>query len=57
MVDKQSEVMLNEGISPVIETLHKLSKKTERLRQLIGYYKNHEKRMQYHLFQLEKPPA
>ena len=49
-IDKQSEVMLNKGISPVIETLDKLSKKTEKLRQLIKYYKNHEKRMQYHLF-------
>ncbi len=42
--------MLNNGISPVIETLNKLSKKTEKLRQLIGYYTNHEKRMQYHGF-------
>jgi hypothetical protein len=49
-VEKQSEVMLNKGISPVIKTLDKLTKKTEKLRQLIGYYKNHEKRMQYHLF-------
>ena len=49
-IDKQSEVMLNKGISPVIKTLDKLSKKTEKLRQLIKYYKNHEKRMQYHLF-------
>ena len=49
-INKQSEVMLNKGISPVIKTLDKLSEKTEKLRQLIGYYKNHEKRMQYHLF-------
>ena len=49
-IDKRSEVMLNKGISPVIETLDKLPKKTEKLRQLIRYYKNHEKRMQYHLF-------
>ena len=49
-MEKQSQVMLNNGISPVIETLNKLSKKTEKLRQLIGYYTNHEKRMQYHGF-------
>ena len=49
-IEQQSEVMLNKGISPVIKTLHKLTKKTEKLRQLIGYYTNHQKRMQYHLF-------
>ena len=49
-IEKQSQVMLHKGISPVIETLNKLSKKTEKLRQLIGYYTNHEKRMQYHTF-------
>ena len=49
-IDKQSEVMLNKGISPVIKTLNKLPEKTEKLRQLIGYYTNHQKRMQYHLF-------
>ena len=48
--DKQSQVMLSEGISPVISLLKKLPNKTEKLRQLIGYYSNHEKRMQYHLF-------
>ena len=47
---KQSQIMLNKGISPVIKTLNKLPNKTEKLKQLIGYYKNHEKRMQYHLF-------
>ena len=49
-IDKQSQVMVSRGISPVIKTLNKLPKKTEKLRQLIGYYENHEKRMQYHLF-------
>lgn len=49
-IDKQSEIMLTEGISPVIKALGKLPNKTEKLRQLMGYYKNHEKRMQYHLF-------
>ncbi len=49
-IDKQSEVMLNKGISPVIKTLNKLPEKTEKLRQLIGYYINHQKRMQYHIF-------
>ena len=49
-IDKQSLIMLNKGISPVIKTLNLLSDKTEKLRKLIGYYKNHEKRMQYHKF-------
>ena len=49
-IDKQSEVMLNKGISPVIKSLDKLPEKTEKLRQLIGYYTNHQKRMQYHFF-------
>ena len=49
-IDKQSQIMLAKGISPVIKTLEKLPSKLEKLRQLIGYYKNHEKRMQYHLF-------
>ena len=49
-IEVQSEVMLNKGISPVIKTLSKLTKKTEKLRQLVGYYTNHQKRMQYHLF-------
>ncbi|MGB0879953.1 MAG: UPF0236 family transposase-like protein, partial [Polaribacter sp.] len=49
-IDTQSQIMLTKGISPVIKTIRKLPKKTEKLRQLIGYYKNHEKRMQYHLF-------
>tara|TARA_R110002033_G_scaffold168869_1_gene208929 strand:- start:40 stop:1308 length:1269 start_codon:yes stop_codon:yes gene_type:complete len=49
-IDKQSEVMLNKGMSPVIKSLHKLPEKTDKLRQLIGYYTNHQKRMQYHLF-------
>ena len=34
----------------VVETLEKLLNKTGKLKQLIGYYKNHEKRMQYHRF-------
>ena len=42
--------MLSKGISPVIKTLNKLPEKTEKLRQLIGYYINHQKRMQYHIF-------
>mgnify|MGYP003678430676 FL=1 len=37
-------------MSPVIKSLHKLPEKTDKLRQLIGYYTNHQKRMQYHLF-------
>jgi len=49
-LEKQSQVMLNKGITPIIATLQQLLKKTEKLRQLIGYYTNHEKRMQYHLF-------
>lgn len=49
-VDKQSLMMLNKGITPVIETLHNIPKETDKLKQLIGYYKNHEKRMQYHTF-------
>ena len=49
-IDKHSLTMLNKGITPVIQTLNNLSKKTEKLKQLIGYYKNHEKRMQYHTF-------
>lgn len=47
---KQSQVMLSQGISPIIKVLNNLTNKTEKLRQLIGYYKNHEKRMQYHIF-------
>lgn len=49
-IDKHKLLMLNKGISPIIETLNTLPKKTEKLRRLIGYYKNHEKRMQYHIF-------
>ena len=49
-IDKQSLIMLNKGITPIIEKLNKLPKKTEKLRQLIGYYNNHQKRMQYHIF-------
>ncbi len=49
-IDRHSLVMLSKGITPIIETLEKLPDRTERLRQLIGYYKNHEKRMQYHTF-------
>lgn len=49
-IDKQSQIMMTKGISPVLKTLNNLSNKTEELRQLIGYYKNNEKRMQYHLF-------
>lgn len=49
-IDKQSEVMLNKGISPVIKTLNELPGKIEKLRKLIRYYTNHEKRMQYHIF-------
>ena len=49
-VDKHSLIMLNKGITPIIKALNKLPNKTEKLRQLTGYYKNHEKRMQYHIF-------
>ena len=49
-IDTQSHTMLDKGISPVIKTLEGLNKKTQKLEQLIGYYKNHEKRMQYHVF-------
>lgn len=49
-IDIYSGIMLDKGITPVIEALNKLPNKTEKLRQLIGYYKNHQKRMQYHIF-------
>ena len=49
-MDQQGRAMLDKGISPVIKILEGLAEKTEGLRQLIGYYKNHEKRMQYHRF-------
>lgn len=49
-IDKQSQIMLEKGISPVIKILKELPKKTEKLRQLIGYYENHQNRMQYHIF-------
>ena len=49
-IDKQSLIMLNKGITPILKTLNRLPKKTETLRRLIGYYQNHEKRMQYHIF-------
>jgi len=49
-IKEQGQVMLDKGISPVIGTLEGLADKTEDLRKLIGYYKNHEKRMQYHRF-------
>jgi hypothetical protein len=42
--------MLDKGATPVVEVLNKLPNKTEKLRQLIGYYKNHQKRMPYHIF-------
>ena len=48
--EKLSQLMSNRGISPVIKILDELPKKTEKRRQLISYYKNYEKRMQYHLF-------
>ena len=34
----------------MIKSLDKLPEKTKKLRQLIGYYTNHQKRMQYHIF-------
>ncbi|QTE23314.1 UPF0236 family transposase-like protein [Polaribacter cellanae] len=49
-IDKQHLIMLSKGITPIIKTLNKLENKTEKLRQLVGYYNNHEKRMQYHVF-------
>jgi len=49
-IDKQSLIMLTKGITPILKTLNKLQNKTGKLRQLIGYYKNHEQRMQYHIF-------
>jgi len=49
-IDKQSKQMLDKGISPVIKQLEKLPPKTESLRKLIGYYRENEKRMQYHVF-------
>ena len=49
-IDKQSLIMLTKGITPIVKTLNKLQNKTEKLRQLMGYYKNHEPRMQYHVF-------
>lgn len=45
--------MLIEGVTPIIKALKELPDLLagwEKLRQLIGYYKNHEKRMQYHIF-------
>ncbi len=49
-IDQHSSTMLSEGITPIIRTLDGLPDRTEKLGQLIGYYKNHEKRMQYHTF-------
>ena len=49
-IDQQSKVMLKKGITPVIKTLERFPIKTNRLRKLIDYYQNHEKRMQYHTF-------
>ena len=49
-IKEQGQVMLDKGISPVIKILEGLDEKTEDLRKLIGYYRNHEKRMQYHIF-------
>ena len=49
-IKEQGQVMLDKGISPVIKILEGLDEKTEDLRKLMGYYKNHEKRMQYHRF-------
>ena len=49
-IETQSQRMINEGISPVIEELKKLPGKQEKLTQIVGYYQHHEQRMQYHTF-------
>jgi len=49
-IEKQDDLMLTKGITEVIEELEKLSDSTKKLEQLINYYKQNEKRMQYHLF-------
>lgn len=49
-IELQSQAMLDKGITPVLRTLEGLPRRTEKLGKLIGYYKNHEKRMQYHVF-------
>lgn len=46
-MDKQSEIILNKRVSPMIKSLNKLPEETEKLRQLIGYYTKYQKRMQY----------
>lgn len=48
--DIQGRAMLGQGVAPVIRALRALPRKTEGLGKPIGYYTNHEKRMQYHVF-------
>ena len=49
-IEKQDDLMLTKGITMVIEELKELPNRTKKLEQLINYYKQNEKRMQYHLF-------
>ena len=48
--DRQSMMMLNKGIDPVIAALCGLPGGGRAKKQLIGYYKTHQRRMQYHIF-------
>ena len=48
-IDKQTKTMLEMGITPVIAAISTLSQTNER-EQLLGYYRQNEHRMQYHLF-------
>ena len=49
-IEKQCGLMLGQGITLVIEVLKKLPDKTKKLQQLLHYYTQNEKRMQYHVF-------
>lgn len=55
-IDKLSETMLTQGVTPVIEVLEKLPKHPKTIvkrKTLINYYRRNQKRMQYHKY-LEK---
>jgi hypothetical protein len=49
-VSQQSATMLSQGITPVIKVLEGMEGSTTKKERLIQYYRNNEKRMQYHEF-------
>lgn len=49
-IDVQSNILIEHGVTPVIEALKKFPGNTMKCNKLIQYYQSNEKRMQYHVF-------